>query len=97
MTEIFIHSLELGHSAATRAIKAAGGYCLSPRQRKAGAGLKKVEPGRRSYGGSWNLGKWILGRRDLGRQGVEVEPWHLWAGLKELSVWYRPWQQAAGH
>lgn len=30
MKEIFIHSLELGHSAATRAIKASGGCCLSP-------------------------------------------------------------------
>uniref|UniRef100_A0A8C0K3J2 Phosphoinositide 3-kinase regulatory subunit 5 n=1 Tax=Canis lupus dingo TaxID=286419 RepID=A0A8C0K3J2_CANLU len=30
MTEIFIHSLELGHSAATRAIKASGACCLSP-------------------------------------------------------------------
>lgn len=29
-TEIFIHSLELGHSAATRAIKASGVCCLSP-------------------------------------------------------------------
>lgn len=29
-TEIFIHSLELGHSAATRAIKASGVRCLSP-------------------------------------------------------------------
>lgn len=29
-TEIFIHSLELGHSAATRAIKASGGCYLSP-------------------------------------------------------------------
>lgn len=28
-TEIFIHSLELGHSAATRAIKASGERCLS--------------------------------------------------------------------
>lgn len=29
-TEIFIHSLELGHSAATRAIKASGERCPSP-------------------------------------------------------------------
>lgn len=28
MTEVFIHSLELGHSAATRAIKASGLYLL---------------------------------------------------------------------
>lgn len=28
ITEVFIHSLELGHSAATRAIKASGMYLL---------------------------------------------------------------------
>lgn len=66
-TEIFIHSLELGHSAATRAIKASGRCCLTlggDRWGEWGGGAKEAGPQRDRVLGKWDpLKGWVTRRQ----------------------------------